>query len=132
MSTSSKAVKSIQVAAAVLGSKVQSYSPRTLIWAHFHCITTATAGNRTFKFELHDAAGNILWDVVSGANQAASLTRHYNLMPGVVRESTFSGGNELVMPMPPLVLMPGQYITVTDINSIDAADTFEMNYQAVE
>ena len=54
----------------------------------------------------------------------------YNLIKGAPREGSFTGGDEIVMPMGDLVLMPGQYLTVEDVNAVDAADTFEIAYQA--
>ena len=118
------------ITAAVLGTKVQTYQPEALRWIHLHVVTTATAGNRQVVVTLYDTDGNALWDLNAGATQGASLTRHYSLIKGATREGSFTGTNEIVMPLGDLVLMPGQYLTVEDANAVDAADTFEIAYQA--
>jgi len=133
MSTSGKEVVTVSEAAAVVGTLYRNYSPLDLRWAHCHLITTATAGNRLFKFVLYDTDGTtILYDVQAGATQAASLTRHYVLVKGAVREGSFTGTNEIILPLADIILQPGQALSVVDANAVDAADTFELNFQAVK
>lgn len=100
-------------------------------WFHVDMTTTATAGNRNFKFNLHDREGNIIYDIRSGANQGASQTRHYNFVHSVSRETSFSGGStEIVLPLAHLMLQAGMYVTLSDENSVDAADSYTLSYQA--
>ena len=100
-------------------------------WFHIDMTTTATVGNRNFKFNFHDEDGNILYDIRAGANQGASTNRHYNFLHGVARETGFQGGStEMILPLPDFLLVPGMYMTVEDENSIDATDSYTLTYQA--
>lgn len=122
---SSQPTALIEQASAVLGTKIVVTKRSKAIWAHFEVVTTATAGNRNIVFSMYKGDGTKIYDIRAGANQGASLTRHYNHLPGVTRETSFGGnGTELVIPVPLAVMERGWYITVADENAVDAADTF--------
>jgi len=102
-----------------------------LRWLHAHLESTSTAGNRTLIMRLYDVDGTtIIYDLRAQATQGASLHRHYPFIPGVPRETTFSGGGELVMSLPPLRIGANQKLVITDESAVDAADVFEFGYQA--
>jgi len=132
MNVRSQEILTERVADSIVGTKYLTQTPLQLRWAHVKYTSSATAGNRNLVFTLYDANGNVLYDVRSGANQAANLTRHYNFVLGGVRESSFQGGGELIMPLAGIVLMPNQYVTVEDENAVDAADTFTLSFQALK
>lgn len=116
----------ISQASAVLGTKMTIQRRCKALWAHFEVTTTATAGNRNILWNLYMGDGTKVYDIRSGANQQASLTRHYNHIKGCNRETSFAGNStEIVIPLGDFVMERGWYITVTDENSVDAADTFE-------
>ena len=101
-----------------------------LLWVHTTVTTTATAGNRNLIFTLYGADGNELYDIRAGANQNASLTRHYNFIRGVNRESNFGGGStEMTLPLADIMFGAGMSIVVADENAIDSADVVTLSYQ---
>jgi hypothetical protein len=87
--------------------------------AHVILVSSATAGNRLLALSITDASGNLRMDVVAGAVQAESLTRHYALMKGIYRETSFVN-DEIQMPIPEsLFIHAGGVIRVYDSAAID-------------
>lgn len=104
-----------------------------ILWTQIFYTSDATAGNRSIQFLVLDADNHTVWDSRSEANQAASLTRHYSIAPGFPRESSFSGNDDLYMPMPDgLIIQAGWKIKILDAADVSAADTFYMYIQLEE
>lgn len=116
----------------LFGTKHGGPRNAALNWVHVEVTTSATAGNRTLLFSLCRVSDDAsIYDIAAGVNQGASTTRHYNFVRGAVRENTFSGGNEILLPLADIVVGPGLYWKVTDINNIDAAgDTYKVGHQS--
>lgn len=92
-----------------------------LCYAHVTLVTSATVGNRQMVFGIYDADGNLIIDLVAGATQAASLTRHYGFLQGIYRETSFTG-NEIQVPVPiDCYIPPGGSLRFYDSAAIDAA-----------
>ena len=89
--------------------------------------TTATAGNRLMTIQVKDENGNEVFHTHPGSYQAASLTYHYYLMPGIYRETVSAVAEATVdgtiqMPFPEDFEWPtGWSIRIYDKNAIDAA-----------
>lgn len=113
---------------------IQIRSAVKLNWAHLTYTSDATVGNRTIVLEVLDDAGNIVLDVHTSANQAASLTRHHEFFPGVYRETAFSTvGAAITTPIPMGLIIPGNYILrVRDSAAIAAGDSLVFTYQTSE
>lgn len=104
-----------------------------LNFLHVILVTTATVGNRIITLEIDDADGNNLIDLYAGAVQAASLTRHYDFIQGIYRETSFVNG-ELHVPIPQdCYLGPGYTLRVYDSAAIAAAaDDMTVSFQAMK
>lgn len=93
-------------------------------------VSSATGGNRLLALEVFDGT-NVIYRSTMGPTQAASLTRRYTWLSGVVRDTTFAGGSdEAVAPLPvALRLYPGQTLRVVDRTAVDGAgDTVAPTY----
>lgn len=100
-----------------------------LLWAHLIYTTSATVGNRQIKMSLLDTSSNTHNDTHAGGVQAASLTRHFNFMPGTFRETAFVA-DELHVPFPEFLIVPaGWSLVVEDSAAISAADTYALAWQ---
>jgi len=131
MRTVEKDIHTDYVADAVFGTRHTEHYRAQLLWAHVTVTTTATAGNRTILFSVvRDSDSAVLYTISAGVNQAASTVRHYNFVPGAVREGSFSGGNEILLPLAPIIFGAGISLKITDVNAVDAADTYALGYQA--
>jgi len=104
-----------------------------LLNVHIRWIASATVGNRAIKMEVVLPDGHVLWDTRSDANQGASTTRHYSMSNGFPRETSFSGNNDLYLPLPlELVLAGGMQMVISDATGVDANDTWRISYQYEE
>jgi len=109
-------------------------APENELWrichAHVALVSTATVGNRQITVVVKDADGNIIVDLVAGAVQAASLTRHYGFLQGIYRETSFVG-SELQVPLPiDCYVVPGGSIRFYDSAAVDAAaDDMTVSFQ---
>jgi len=94
-----------------------------ILYCYVQLATTATSGNRQLRLlVLPTGTGDVLL-INFGATQAASLTRHYNLMPGVTRETAFTNSSDIFIPLPPeLVLETGGKFRVLETGSVDTND----------
>lgn len=93
-------------------------------------VSSGTVGNRQLALEVFDGT-NVVFRSTMGPPQAASLTRRYTWIAGVVRDTTFAGGSdEAVAPLPvALRLYPGQTLRIVDRTNVDAAgDTVAPTY----
>lgn len=109
-------------------------APDNELWrichAHVALVSTATVGNRQIEVEVTDADGNTVFDLVAGAVQAASLTRHYGFLQGIARETSFVG-SELRVALPiDCYVVPGGSIRFYDSAAVDAAaDDMTVSFQ---
>lgn len=100
---------------------VPALTNRHIHYASVDMTTDAAAGNRQIALEIQDASANVIFRSISGALQAASLTRQYHFSPEPVRESAFVQ-NQIMVPIPAkLILLPAFVIRVYDIAGIAAA-----------
>jgi hypothetical protein len=102
--------------------------PADTIWyvlsIYVQYASTATVGNRVLTILVTDASDNPFIRYVTGANQAASLTRHYVFAPGHPNETSFGGpatDTMLRSASDRLTLPNGFKIRVFDSAVIDAA-----------
>lgn len=80
--------------------------------------TTATVGNRVLSWRV--TRGGIVYAFgEAGATQAASLTYHYDIAPGLPLSGVVNAS--LTMPMHPLVLIAADVLRVWDSAAVDAA-----------
>jgi len=100
-----------------------------LLWAHSVYVSDVTAANRQIIMQLLDVSNAVVHDVHAGAVQAASLTRHYNFMPGTFRETSFID-DEIHVPFPmDFWIPPGFKIKFKDDDNTVAGDTTTVNLQ---
>lgn len=84
-------------------------------------VTTAVAGTRQLCIEITDGT-NVIFRIIPGGTQAASLTRNYNFAVGMTHLSAFIDTTHITSPLPSeLVLLPGYVIRVYDKAAVDAA-----------
>lgn len=91
------------------------------IWAEF--TTTATVGDRQLVVEIQIAGPDVTaqWARV-GVVQAASLTRYYELAPGLPDDLAFRDTDYLRCPIPVTSLLKAaDVVRVYDNNAVDAA-----------
>lgn len=101
-----------------------------LNWAHVILTTDATVGNRSIAMDVLDVSSNVLLDMTASVVQAASLTRHYQFLQGIYRETSFIL-DELEVPMPQdLWLTTGMVLRFRDEAAIaPAADDMTVVFQ---
>lgn len=94
-----------------------------ILYCYIQLATTATVGNRQLRLlclPTNNGDGILL---NFGATQAASLTRHYNMMPNATRETGFTNSSDILVPLPPnLVLGTGGKFRILQTPVIDAND----------
>lgn len=81
-------------------------------------VTTATVGNRQLDVFITDDADNLLAKYVSGAVQAASLTRDYVFAPGQPNDTAFVNAAMVRALAAGLVLSAGYKVRVFDSAAI--------------
>jgi len=81
--------------------------------------TTSTSGNRQIGLYFFDDSSLDIAVIVTGATQAASLTKHYTFFPGAPNLTAFVSNNKLYNPIPRLILPPGYQIKVFEFEEID-------------
>lgn len=87
--------------------------------------TNATVGNRNVAVDIQIPSGTVIHRTTVGIVQAASVTRQYNIAPGVVNLTAFINTSFLSTPMPTLQLPQSSVVRVYDITAVDAAGTGE-------
>lgn len=94
-----------------------------IYWIKVILVSTSVVGDRRVQLSIKTAADVVLHYVNSGIDQVASLTRNYLFGAGAIRETSFGGdGTELILPLPPKLLLPAGYkIHILDTGAIDAA-----------
>lgn len=101
-----------------------------ILWFQILYTSDGTVGNRAVGFVLYEPDGDIIWDSRSAANQGAGLLRHYSTAPGFPRETSFSGNDDIYMPMPPDLIIPnGGYFKVFDSANVSPTDSFVLIMQ---
>jgi len=104
-----------------------------ILGVHIRWTSSATVGNRLVKFEIILPDTHPMWDTRSTVNQTAGNTKHYSIAEGFPRETSFSGNDDLYLPLPAeLVTPPHSIIKISDAAAVDAADTWEIVYQYEE
>ena len=91
------------------------------IWVEF--TSTVTVGDRQLVVEIQDAAADVIaqWARV-GVVQTASLTRYYELAPGLPDDLAFRDTDYLRCPIPVTSLLKAtDILRVYDNNAVDAA-----------
>lgn len=89
----------------------------------------ATVGNRQVRAVMYDSSDNLIWDSHAGAVQAASLTRHYEWMPGIYRETSFVD-DSIQVPFPSDMEVPANYyFKVFDNTNVSASDSMVITMQ---
>lgn len=99
-----------------------------------HCVYTsdANAGNRQILFQLLNPAGNVVLDTHAGAVQAESNVYHYEMMPGIYRETAFID-ESIQVPIPAGMVIPAGYtLKVFDDNTVAVGDSMVVSYQTKE
>ncbi len=95
-----------------------------LWWVHYIyvlLVTTATVGTRRIEIILSQDGTNDSYVQTTTASQAASLTRHYNFLPGSLADSFFANGTiGLHIPQHTL-LPPAGTVRIHDTAAVDAA-----------
>ncbi len=101
-----------------------------LNWAHVVFVSNATVGNRRIVMDVLNASDAVLIDMGASAVQAASVTRHYQFLQGIYRETDFIQG-ELEVPMPQdLWLTAGMKLRFRDEAEIaPAGDDMTVTFQ---
>lgn len=78
-------------------------------------VTDANVASRIVHFQGQDASGNVLWEVVAGGSQAASLTRKYVGLPIDIAPQAVND-NEFLISIPReglFVPAGGKIVTIT-------------------
>ena len=102
---------------------------KRLKYLHLSYTSTATAGNRQIRIGIKDSSGNVVWDSHAGAVQAASLTYHYFVLPGIYRETSFID-SEIQVPIPVDTIIDGNHsLFVDDDAAVAAGDSMVIGYQ---
>lgn len=83
-------------------------------------ISTTTVGDRQMMVEAQGSGSEILFRSMVGAVQAESLTRRYNFGRDAADQSAFVN-DELMTPLPRLILGPAMVLRIVDIAAVDAA-----------
>lgn len=98
--------------------------------AHVILATSADVGNRIISLDILDENGDLVIDMYSAANHAASTTNHYAFHQGIYRETTFTA-NSIQIPTPKdLYLKPGYTLKMWDKAAIaPAADDMTVSFQ---
>lgn len=91
------------------------------IWAEL--VTAGGVGNREMGVEIQDNASDVLFLIIVGASQAASLTRNYCFALHNPYQTAFIGPSSdlLLTPLPNFILPAGYVVRVYDTAAIDAA-----------
>lgn len=103
-----------------------------LIFARFTLVTSAAVGNRSIAYSIQDERGNYLLRLpLSGGDQAASLTKHYNVsqVPYSNILDTFFVGNH--QPVPDAIL-PAGWVSRFEVVGIDVADVVTVESYVVQ
>ena len=89
--------------------------------AHITLVSDATVGNRQIVLEILDTAAAVVFSSAAGAVQAASVTRIYDYMQGITKETAFVG-TVIQVPIPfNLYVLSGYTLRVRDSAAISAA-----------
>lgn len=86
-----------------------------------HCVYTSsgTAGNRRLLVSVQDSSDVEVSDYHAGAQQSASLERHYTYARGITRENNFVDTSLHVAIPFGTVLLPNWDLVIKDTNDVD-------------
>ncbi|MES0445002.1 MAG: hypothetical protein ABUJ92_00515 [Desulfobacterales bacterium] len=111
---------------ATLNDSDKSFAvPGNEVWklcnAHITLVSDATVGNRQMVLEVANSASAVVFSSAAGAVQAASVTRVYDFMQGITKETAFVGA-VIQVPIPTeQYILPGYSIRIYDSAAISAA-----------
>ncbi len=109
-----------------IAQEVATRAGGSVLWvAKITLVTDATVATRTVTFKVDDGT-NVLWQRISPATQAASLTRVYYLYQDlVVEDAAFDGNGEIKLRIPLAVarFRPGWRLVTSTANR-QATDNF--------
>jgi hypothetical protein len=89
------------------------------IWVEY--TSTGNAGNRQLVIEIQDDGADVIFQIVPGLVQAASLTYKYAFAPGLPDMTAVRDSDFLMTPFPQFELGAGYKIRVYEKEQIDAA-----------
>lgn len=109
------------------------FRTRKLInYIHVEYTSDVTAGTRQIVLEILDLNGNVVWDSHAGSTQAANITRHYNFLPGIYRETSFID-NEIQVPISNRLIIDSNHtLKIYDENNVVATDSMVISYHTEE
>lgn len=126
-----------RIAAAALGATaglaVQFNGVSKLTFVQAKVVTSVTVGARQLELRIEDSAGNVLASMAVGATQAASLTRAHSFIDGVTQRESTVLANQLVAPLPEVIIPANGKLRLLDTADIDhAADTVAITYTVMD
>lgn len=92
-----------------------------ILQAHVDYTSSATAGNRRLLFIIQDDSDTEVADYHAGAQQGASLSRHYTYARGIARENNFIDTSLHVAIPFGSVLLAGWDLRLKDTNEVDVS-----------
>lgn len=92
-----------------------------ILQLHCEYTSSGTAGNRRLLLEIKDSDGTVVADYHAGAQQGASVERHYTCARGIARENNFVDTSLHVAIPFGTVLLPNWTITIRDTNAVDVS-----------
>lgn len=84
--------------------------------------STATPGNRFVTVDYRDPLSSVMCRIVAGKEQSTSVTRNYELFPSAPLMTDFYATDELLVPLPQVVVPAGGSIRVWDSQAVDSAN----------
>ena len=99
--------------------------PSNKIWEilsiNITLISTAAAGNRQIEIRFTDNSDDVIGQVIAGAVQAESLTRHYFFFPDCQSKTAFVDTDKIYNRIPRFYLPAGFKIRILDNNAVAVA-----------
>lgn len=92
-----------------------------ILQIHVLYTSSATAGNRRLLLTVQDDTDTEVADYHAGAQQAASVARHYTYARGIARENNFIDTSLHVAIPFGTVLLPGWDLKLEDTNAVDVS-----------
>lgn len=120
------AIKSITGTNPAAGAEVSQVVPDGRVWRllslRVTLVATAAAASRRVHLQIGDGT-NVLLDCFGSIDQIISETKTYNFSAvGVIPDETDS--NEIIVPIPPYLMLPDNFTIATLTTAINAADDF--------
>jgi len=102
------------------------------LWINVEYTSTASAGNRQVAIQLRNKAGTVLATWKAAITQGNNEVDNYKFFPGTSL-STAINSNVINIPIPPNLIVEGAHdLYISDLNNVDANDSFEAVYQLEE